>query len=85
MLLTHHLLRETPPSPGLTHSLEPEEEGRRVAPDEGLARVRRNLPSGKLDHPAGVRARGGRRQDPSARFAKYRANDNLIVSSQMPA
>jgi hypothetical protein len=42
-----------------------------VTPDEGLACVRRHLPSAKVFHPAGVRTRGGRRQDLSARLVSY--------------
>ena len=52
---------------------EPDREGRRVRPHEGLARARRDLPLSPGRTAPGVRARGVRRQDPSARLAAAKA------------
>ena len=66
---------------GLTRRLESLCEGRRVTPDEGLACARRHPPSDELSHPAGVRTRGGRRQDPSARLFRDDSTYGALGSS----
>ena len=91
MLLTHHLLRETSPSPGLTHQLEPKGEGRRVAPDGDLARVRLaalEAPVWTLStavRAANAAVESRRRQDPSTRLAANHRDNNQIVLAQMLA
>src|SRR6266498_703993 len=76
-------LRETPPSPGLALSLQSRCEGRRVTPDEGLACARRHPPSDEIFHPAGVRTRGGRRQDPRPDSKPRPTNSTTALSIQL--
>jgi hypothetical protein len=66
MLLTHHLLRETPPGSGALSPADTEVKGRRVAPDGDLARGRAELKALVLTLSTAVRGSERRGRKPTA-------------------